>query len=476
MSDLIGREFERKELQKCFDSNRSELVIVYGRRRVGKTFLIEEVFGHKYAFTYTGAHGMTTRQQLANFAYALKSQSGKKIKSFRNWIDAFRALQEHLEDVPTPGKKVVFIDEMPWMDSGRSNFVVALENFWNGWAARRRDILLIATGSATSWMRDKLIANKGGLHARITCRLHLMPFTLHETELYLEKTGYPWDRYHLLQAYMLLGGVPFYYSLLSPELSLAQNIDLLFFREGASLREEFEELYSALFSNTAQYINMVHLLSEHKAGLTSKQISQSLGYKGGKVTTVIKNLERSDIIEPWVQYGNKRRGTVYRLTDFFTLFYYKFVATNHSKDDKWWSNHLDSRAIAAWMGIAFELVCMKHHRQIKDALGISGMSTETATWHVSANEDEGLPGAQVDLIIDRADRILHLCEMKFSQDKFPISKDYEMHLRERMGLFKMLTKTKKTVVHTFVTTYGVTDGKHKSIVHSEVTMDDLFKT
>lgn len=473
MNGLIGRTRECAELARCVASDRSELVIVYGRRRVGKTYLIEEYFNRTFDFRYVGAHGMATRRQLRNFARVLGSYSHQKY-DFKDWDEAFYGLEEYLKTLPTNRKLLVFIDEMPWMDSGRSNFVSALENFWNGWAMSRRNVMLIATGSATSWMRDKLVANKGGLHARITARLHLSPFTLQETEQYLESCNMEWDRYHITQAYMLLGGVPFYYSLLSPDLSLAQNVDELFFSPDATLKLEFDELYTALFSNTDLYLAVVKLLSGNKRGLTCSEIAQALNFNGGKISVVIKNLERSDIIEQWRQFGNKKRGTVYRLTDFYTLFYYKFVEPNLSKDAHWWSNNLSSRSIESWMGNCFELVCMKHHEQIKEALGIRGMATEISTWQVQANEKEHISGAQIDMIIERADRIIHLCEMKFCQDVYHIIKEYDQHLRERMGLFKYLTGTRKTVVNTFVTTYGVANGKYRSIVHSEVTMDDLF--
>ncbi|MDE6799687.1 MAG: AAA family ATPase, partial [Phocaeicola sp.] len=266
MDKLIGRDKEYEELKRCFHSDRSELVIVYGKRRIGKTFLIEEFFDQQFDFKYVGAHGMTTRRQLNNFLNTLNSYSPKKYSHLGNWNEAFYALEEYLSTLPTNRKRVIFIDEMPWMDSGRSIFVSALENFWNGWAMSQRNIMLVATGSATSWMKDKLVANKGGLHTRITCKLHLSPFTLNETERYLATRGIEWDRYQLTQTYMVLGGVPFYYSLLDPEQSLAQNIDRLFFNEGALLKLEFDELYNALFDNAELYTSIVRLLSEHESG------------------------------------------------------------------------------------------------------------------------------------------------------------------------------------------------------------------
>ncbi|MCC8114377.1 MAG: ATP-binding protein [Bacteroidales bacterium] len=472
MDKLIGRKRECEELRRCMESDRSELVIVYGRRRIGKTFLIEEFFNQKFDFKYVGAHGMTSRRQLDNFYLTLKEYASGPIKKFKNWDEAFYALRKYIETLPTDRKRVIFIDEMPWMDSRRSIFVSALENFWNGWAMAQRNIVLVATGSATSWMKNKIVGNKGGLHGRITCNLHLSPFTLYETEQYLAARGIEWDRYQLTQAYMALGGVPFYYSLLDSRLSLAQNLDRLFFSKGALLRVEFDNLYTALFDQSELYVEIVKALSESEGGLTSQSIISSLPTKTSNVGKALKNLEASDIVERWLQYGHKRRGTIYRLTDFYSLFYFKFLHANLSHDEDWWTNNINSGSLSDWQGKSFELVCMKHPRQIKQALGIRGVETTMSTWHEKAKK--GVKGAQIDLIIERGDRLIHLCEMKFCVDTYSILKDYEKRLRERAALFKEVTKTRKTVVHTFVTTYGVTNGRNKSIVHSEITLDDLF--
>ena len=472
---LTGREDERRELDRCLGSDRSELVVVYGRRRVGKTFLIEQHFNHTFDFRYVGRRKIPTREQLRQFGRTLTKFSGREYR-LTTWFEAFDALEEYLETLPGDRKKVVFIDEMPWIDRVHSNFVSALEGFWNGWAMSHGDIMLIATGSATSWMRDKLVENKGGLHSRITSQLHIAPFTLGETEAYLEKRGVMWDRYQILQSYMALGGIPFYYSILDPELSLSQNIDMLFFKSDGKLRNEFDELYNALFKYADRYIEVVKTLSNHRYGMTFNELSDAVKTDGGQLTKILKNLERCDFIERWTQYGNKKREEVLRLVDFYTLFYYRFIDSRNIREEQWWSKNSTLPAVSSWMGTSFEMVCLRHHRQIKDALGLRVVSTETTTWHCKPDDKEGTPGAQIDMIIERADRITHLCEIKFSVDKYNLSKDYENKLRERMGLFRYLTKNKRSLVHTFITTYGVANGKNKSIIHSEVTMDDLFRS
>ncbi len=470
---LIGRHDECEVLKECLTSNRSEFVIVCGRRRIGKTFLIDQFFKNRYDFSFVGKHRMKSQIQLSYFAKAMRKYSGQKQKAYGNWYEAFDALEEYLETLPPDRKKILFIDEMPWIDTVRSTFVSALENFWNGWANRRYDIVLIATGSASSWMADKLIENQGGLHNRITRRLYLAPFTLAETEAYFKAFDSPWTRYDILQGYMFTGGVPFYLSLMNLQGSVAQNIDLLCFKENAPLRKEYDELYSALFSHVDSYLKVIELLYRHKSGMTKREISQATKLNGNYLNTVLNNLEQCGFIATYGQFG-KKNTLVYRLIDFYTLFYFKFIVGQHGKDTEWWSHHLEDAGVRSWMGLTFELICMRHHREIKQALGISGIGTSVSTWRCAADKETGSPGAQIDMLIERADRVVHLCEMKFSEQEYTITHDYEMRLRERMGIFKQRTKTKDAVVHTFVTTFGVGEGKHKSIVHSEVTLDDLF--
>ena len=472
---LIGRHDECATLKECMASNRSEFVIVCGRRRIGKTFLVDQFFENRYDFSFVGKHKTKTQTQLNYFAKAIQKYSGQKQKTYADWYDAFDALEYYLETLPVNRKKIIFIDEMPWIDTQRSTFVSALENFWNGWANRRYDIVLIASGSATSWMADKLIDNQGGLHNRITRRLYLEPFTLSETEEYFKSFDSPLTRYDILQCYMFTGGIPFYLSLMNPQMSVAQNIDMLFFHKSAPLRREYDELYSALFTHVDSYIKVIEILYDHKYGLTKREISKATKLNGTFLNTVLNNLELCDFIENFELFG-KKNTLVYRLVDFYTLFYFKFIANRHNKDTEWWSHNLDDAGIRAWMGLTFELICMKHHKQIKKALGISGIGTSVSTWKCLPDTENEIPGAQIDMLIERCDKVIHLCEMKFSEQEYSITNEYEMRLRKRMGIFKERTKTKEAVVHTFVTTFGVGQGKHSSIVHSEVTMDDLFNS
>ena len=472
---IIGREEEMATLQRSMDSDRSEFVIVYGRRRVGKTYLVDTFFNGEYDFSFVGGHRLSKLKQLRNFAKAMKKYAHlQRQPQYQDWDDAFDALEEYIESLPETKRKVIFIDEMPWIDTPRSEFVDALEAFWNGWAARRRDIVFVASGSSTSWMMDKLVENQGGLHGRITNNIYVRPFTLHEAEQYMQSRGAGWDRYQLLQTYMTIGGIPYYYSLLDVKESLVQNVDRLFFRKNGELRIEFDELYNALFSNATKYTDVVKLLNGKRDGMTREEIEKATGMDKSVLSIVLKNLERSDFILCYSQFGNKTRRSIYRLVDFYTLFYYRFIDGFNTQDETWWSHNYTSPAIEAWQGFSFELICLLHLNQIKKKLGISGISTSASSWRYTPAKEANAKGTQIDLLIDRGDRVINLCEMKFSVKPYRITDSYEDTLRNRMGIFQEHTKTSKTLVHTFVTTFGVADGAHRSIVNSEVTMDDLF--
>lgn len=468
MKNLIGRTYENELFKRCYNSGRAEFIIVSGRRRVGKTYLVNNLYEKEYAFSYVGGHHLTQKQQLQRFALALMKYTKSTVSiELKNWFDAFDRLKEYLSSLRRR-RIVVFFDEMPWIDSWKSDFVSALEYFWNSWGAQNDNLMFIASGSATSWLNDNIIENKGGLHARITRHIYLETFTLKETEQYLVSRGIKWDRYQIAQAYMVFGGVPFYFSLLDGGISLAQNIDELFFSAKAQLRHEFDELYNALFSNSDKYISIVKALSQKKQGMVRNEISEATGLQGSALTRKLKNLEKCSFITTFSQFGNTSRNTIYRLSDFYTLFYFKFVEENHSKDRKWWSNNINLPSINAWQGFSFELICLLHTDQIKNKLGISGISTSVSAWKNATS--------QIDLVIDRADRTINVCEIKFSVNPYEITREYADRIRMRNADFVSATKTRKGIISTFVTTYGVIQGVNSSVAMSEVTMDDLFES
>lgn len=455
------------------ESERSEFVVVYGRRRIGKTFLVRRFFKDNYAFSFVGKHEMRREQQLTEFAKELMCYSHSTfVPQLKNWTEAFDALQRLLETYDIPGKKVVFFDEMPWMDTPKSDFVSALENFWNGWANMRDDIVLVACGSATSWMVDKLLHNQGGLFNRITQKLYLRPFKLSEMEQYLDEKHFGWNRYQIAQCYMILGGIPFYLTLLNPKLSLLSNIDELFFADAhAMLRTEYNELYSTLFKRPDNYLAVIRMLTERKEGFTRKEISEKTKLGGAALSKILSDLEQCDFIFSYARYGNAKNNAIYRIKDFYTLFYYKYVNGIDTKDSLRWTHLSSTPQVSSWQGFSFELLCLLHLDEIKKALGIDRILNDASAWRSKQPEQN----TQIDLVIERADHNINLCEMKFSSGMYAIDKGYEQKLRERMSIFLAETMTRCSTRITLVTTYGVLQNKHSGIVNDEVLLDDLFE-
>lgn len=469
MERIIGREREIALLSKCVDSGKAEFVVVCGRRRVGKTFLVRQFFDNKFTFAFVGGHKKPFAEQLLGFALTLQEYGWQgDITAIKNWYEAFRALRSLIE--ATPGKrKVVFIDEMPWIDTPKSSFVTALEDFWNGWASNTTEVMLIACGSATSWMTEKIVHNRGGLHNRITEYLFLEPFNLHETEVYLnEYLHCNWRRNLIAKCYMVLGGVPYYLSKISPSLGVEQNIDHLIFSRNGILRFEFEELYSALYAHAEPYVLVVRELAQKTEGLSRNEILKTTKIEGGTLTKVLKNLERNDFIKGFAHFNNPKSSVIYRLVDFYTLFYFKFVEGDRSGDEQRWTHMIGTGVLHSWQGHSFELLALLHINQIKQRLGISGMLSNVYTWRSKVTNE------QIDLLIDRVDNIINVCEIKFTNNPFAITKQYAAHLLDRMEHFSQESRCKKSLVQTMITNSGLKHNSYHHIAQNEVVLDDLF--
>ena len=368
---------------------------------------------------------------------------------------------------------MILLDELPWMDTPKSGFISALEHFWNGWASSRRDIVLIVCGSATSWMMDNLINNHGGLHNRLTRQMFLEPFTLNETEQMLESLGFNLSRYEIAEYYMILGGIPYYMTLLNPEESVSQNIDRLIFKRNGELKNEFDNLYAALFRNSESYIKVASILNSKRSGLTRNEIKEEAKLpSGGTLTKILKNMESCGFIRKFNCISLGKTQTLYQLVDFFSLFYFRFMQHETSNKTNYWSAIQGTQKFHAWAGLAFENVALYHISQIKHTLGISGIDSEEYTWRKDSNESEG---AQIDLLIDRKDNTINLCEMKFCESIYELKADEEMKLRNRISALRSSLKKKtKSIQLTMITSFGVAKGKHSGIVQSQVTLDDLF--
>lgn len=470
---MIGRKNELATLNGLLNGNRSEFVAIYGRRRVGKTYLIRTAFENNFTFQVTGLANATTAQQITNFHVALQKFNPLASTTMpTNWFYAFQELIAYLEKQP-PGKKVVFIDELPWFDTNSSGFIQAIEHFWNSWASARQDILLITCGSAASWMINKLLNNKGGLHNRVTKRFKIIPFTLSECEQFLKAKNAVFERYQIIELYMVLGGIPFYWDEVATHLSPAQNIENICFTENGLLRTEFDNLFSSLFSHSERHLGVVNALAQKAKGLTRNELIEATGKtNSGHLTTLLKELEESGFIRKYAPFGKKTKSSLYQLIDFYTLFYLRFIKDTPLFDENNWMNALDNPKYRAWSGYAFEQVCLSHTSCIKKALGISGIQTMTSSWRSGSTET----GAQIDLVIDRRDKIVNLFEIKFSINVFSIDKKYAEELRHKISSFKEETGTRKSVFLTFITTFGLKSNQYSlGLVQNDLTMDSLFE-
>ena len=469
---MIGRRDEVKLLKNAYESEYSEFVTVYGRRRIGKTFLVNEVFGYKFAFHVAGVKKGTKKEQLEKFRYSLLRHGHVKCPRLRSWLQAFYELECFLESLPA-GRKIVFVDEMPWLDTHGSGFLSALESFWNEWASSRKDILLIACGSATSWIVKKINRNTGGLYNRVRTQIKLEPFTLAECEAYATERGLGFTRMHLAECYMAFGGVAYYWSLLEKGKSPEQNFNELFFGRKDGLRLEFDELYASLFNSPQPYIDIVLALGRKRAGLSRDELVAALGCESnGVLTNRLQDLEECGFIRKYLPVGGINGG-IYQLIDNFTLFYMRFVRGNTSHDGDYWTDGVSQGEKNEWRGFAFERLCLEHTAQIKRALGISGVHTDVYSWKCSASAE--LRGAQIDLLLVRRDGIVNLCEMKYSAHEYVIDAEEDAKIARRAEAFSKVLGKRMTIHITLVTTNGLAHNAYRHNVQAELTLDDLFR-
>lgn len=467
---IIGRQQEQKTLEELYASRLSEFVAVYGRRRVGKTFLVRECLEGKLTFAVSGLANSDTTLQLENFRNSLLRIGAEVPKPFANWQTAFESLIMFLSKT-RKRRKVVFLDELPWMDTPKSDFISALEGFWNGWASGRHDILLVVCGSATSWMMNKLIKNHGGLHNRLTRQIHLQPFTLAETNQFLQAKHIVLSPYELAVCYMVFGGIPYYLSLLDASRSLSQNIDSLLFQEIGELHYEFNNLYAALFNNSQDYIKVVQALGRRRDGMTRGEIQEAANFSsGGAFSTILENLEHCGFIRQYPSMGTGRKTDIYQLVDFYTLFYLHFLKDKPRRPSDFWQSIQGTATFYTWAGLTFELLVLQHVEQVKRRLGIQGVQSQEYACRI---QDTTAGKAQIDLLIDRKDNTISVCEVKFVEGNYVLSHEEELKLRNRLQAIRSVYPAHKSVQLVLITTFGMA-GSGRGIVNQEVTLQDLL--
>ncbi|MGN7987876.1 AAA family ATPase [Pedobacter sp. 22226] len=475
MELLIGRIAEKKILSEALTSSSSELLAVFGRRRVGKTFLIRSVFQKQLIFELSGVHDANAAEQLLNFSKAMADALYSPLTPAapKNWTEAFWQLREFATPILKKRKAVIFFDEFPWLSSHKSGFLSAFEYFWNQWASQQPNLIVAICGSAATWMIKKVVNNKGGLHNRLTRKIRLLPFTLYETEQYLKSNNIHLDRYQVLNIFMAMGGVPHYLKELKRGESAIQAIDRLCFTKDGLLSTEFANLYRSLFENAGRHISVVKALADKPSGLTRNEIIAACNLQsGGTTSLLLEELVESGFITPHLPFQKNANQSIYKLSDEYSLFYLKFIEHSRATGAGTWLKKSSTSSWKSWSGYAFEGICMKHTGNIKQALGISGVFTETSAWRHAPKDGNG---AQIDLLLDRQDNVISVCEMKFSNTGFAIDKAYAAELQYKLEIFRQQSKTRKALFLTMVTTYGVKDNMYSiGLVQNEVTMDDLF--
>ena len=476
MKDLIGRAEEQQILAAKMSSGEAELIAVYGRRRVGKTYLVRTFCRSSLVFEFAGIHEATVADQLDNFSQVLRKSMKVSIPLAVpvSWVQAFDYLDQYLDSLSIKEPAVVFFDEFPWIHTQKSGFLQAFDHWWNSSATRRNQLKVIICGSAASWMIDNIVKNTGGLHNRVTQTIRLLPFTLAETADYLTSRKVKLDHYQLLQLYMAMGGIPHYLKNVNTGESAAQVIDRLCFSKDGLLKNEFPILYQSLFSNSANHEAVVRALSKNTKGLTRKEIIEECGFSsGGTTTKILKELEESGFIRSYIPFEKTVSYSIFKLADEYSLFYLKFIEGARATGAGTWLRRSSTPSYVSWSGFAFESICQKHTQQIKRALGIEGVLTETSVWRYVPSKGE--EGAQIDLLLDRQDRCINICEIKFSTDDYVITKKYAGELDNKLNVFRKVTGTKKTLFLTMITTYGTKRNEYfTGRIQGEVTMDHLF--
>ena len=471
---LVGRARERVVLAQVMASPEAELVAVYGRRRVGKTYMIREVLGDATRFELTAAYGASVRDQLANFATALAVTRGAAGEPPASWRAAFEQLAAVLGS-RSDRKRVVFFDELPWLSTRRSGFLPAFEHFWNSWAVKQRDLVVVVCGSAAAWMVQQLLGARGGLHNRVTRRIRLEPFTLSETEQYFASRSMNLGRYQILELYAAFGGVPYYLKQIERGDSASVAIDRICFAHDGALRDEFGKLYASLFEHSDRHVRVVRALGERPRGLDRNELIATAGLtSGGAASRILDELEESGFVLRTPEFGHPVKDTVIRLIDEYSLFYLKWIERHRGRADNVWLNKRGTAAWRAWSGYAFEGICVKHIPSLKRALGIAAVETSEAAWHHRPIDGDDR-GAQIDLVIDRRDASINLCEMKFSDAEFAIDKGYAGELRHKRDTFRRVTGSRKALLVTMITTHGLRDNQYaRELVDRSLTMDALF--
>lgn len=486
-TEVVGRQEERCILEKCFQSNSPEFIAIYGRRRVGKTHLVKKFFRKKscYFFSVTGIHKGSMKQQLTEFSKEMSNVffHGARVKGEISWFDAFGLLTQSIQgQVPKNKKVVLFFDEFPWMATPRSKLLQALEYYWNQKWSEDSRIKLIICGSAASWIIKNIINNKGGLHNRLTRTILLEPMNLRDSKSLLQSMGVKLNNQQLAQLYMVTGGVPYYLSQVPVGLSETQIVEKLAFTKNGLFLTEFEKLYSSLFDKAELYIDIVRAIASQRYGIDQKTLFKKIKSVsgGGTISKKLKELEESGFIISFISFQNRKKGIYYKVIDEFTLFYLywiepiKLTLSKKGLRKGYWDKTRQTSSWSSWSGYAYEALCYKHLFQISTALELSPTALPS-TWRYSPKKGAEDSGAQIDLLFDRDDNAITICEIKFTKTPLVIDKDYAKKIQKKMEVFQKKTKTEKQLFFAIVSANGLKKTMYsEELIDAVVTLSDLF--
>ncbi len=482
---IVGREAEIAILQEMYESNKAEFTAVYGRRRIGKTYLIRNFFINKPSIFLhaTGLKDGSTVQQLNIFSASLKKQFSTIISTPKTWMEAFEFLSEAIKNSNSKEKVIVFLDELPWMTTPKSRLLQALDHYWNTQWVYDKNFKLIICGSAALWMLDNIVNAKGGLHNRLTRRIKLSPFSLYETKEYLIHNNVMLNNDHVLEIYMAIGGVPFYLNEVKPGLSAKQNISKMCFTDETMLISEYDNLLSSLFKHSEIHQELLEILAKRPAGLDKKNLSflAKKSTSGGRFSKRLNELEAAGFVKKFIPYGKNIKDTYYQLIDEYTIFYLKWIQPNKNRLDSNYDNIIWEQlslgaGFTAWSGYAFEAICYKHINKIKKALQLERISTQVGNWRYVPKAKSSDRGAQIDLIFDRIDDVISLCEIKYCSDDFTFSKLHKQELLSKQAVFIEQTKCKKQIFWNMITSQPVKrNSYYDELIMHNVVLDDLFK-
>lgn len=472
--NIICRDEELDKFDQIMRSSKAELVALVGRRRVGKTFLVRNYFKDNMVFEFSGIFKEGLPIHMIEFGKAIANgfYGGANIKPPKNWFDAFSMVQKALDEKKSKKKKVIFLDEVPWMGSSNSRFKSAFGNFWNTWASKRNDVIVIISGSSTSWIYNEVFNDVGGLFQRVTRKMYIEPFTLQETEKFFEYKKLALNRHAILELYLILGGIPFYLDLIEKGESPTQAIDRLFFKAKAELKPEFDELFKSLFGNSDVHKEIVMSLSQCNGGLTRSELLEQLNIvSSGNFSNLMDELEKCGFIASYVPFGKKNRDKKYKLSDPFTLFFLRFVKDKASRNS--WEKIVKTQEFKSWSGIAFENTCFLHTDQIKEKLKIGGIISDVSSWYSKGNDT--MHGAQIDMLIDRNDNVINLVEIKYYNNKIILTKQVFDEIKSKIASFQFFTKTRKSIFPILISPHGVHENQYSlGFIQNSVGIDDLF--